>query len=71
MCILRIISMNQAEAAKEREKGLCDEVEALMLRLSELSSDLEASREVSSVQARELEVARREAAEAGAPLRVE
>ena len=63
--------MNQAEAAKEREKGLCDEVEAMSLRLSELSSDLEASREVSSAQARELEVARREAAEAGVSLQVE
>ena len=64
--------MNQAEAtakaATEREKGLSDEVEMLTLRLSALSADLEAAREVSSEQARELDVARRDAIEAGETL---
>ena len=58
--------MNQDEAAfKEREKGLSDEVETLTLRLSAVSADLEAAREVASEHARELDDARREAVEAG------
>jgi len=60
------LSMNQAEAAaKEREKGLSDEVETLTLRLSTMSADLEASRELASEHARGLDAARREAVEAG------
>jgi len=60
------LSMNQAEAAaKEREKGLSDEIETLTLRLSTLSADLEASRELASENARGLDAARREAVEAG------
>ena len=57
--------MNQAEAAKEREKVLVDEVETLTLRLSVLSADLEAAREASSEQARELDVAKEKAVEIG------
>ena len=57
--------MNQAEAAKEREKVLVDEVETLTLRLSVLSADLEAAREASSEQARELDVAKGKAVETG------
>ena len=58
--------MNQDEAAfKEREKSLSDEVETLTLRLSAVSADLEAAREVASEHARELDDARREAVEAG------